>query len=363
MALSLAPRGSCFVVHATTATARLLHASPWQRLKSALAPFTRGCGILWDDVMWARKVSMQLKAGEDVPPLDRRRLKQVHLDLARSAPAVAFFAVPIAGYLSPILALRYPKQLLSRQFWLPEHRRDFLRWDLEYAQLWQRQLRVLAGPALLVERANARKYGEAAARGASAGAAGEQWPERLSAEQLRSTDAIFRDNGGALGLDALGRAHLLALTRSWPLLLPLTRAVLPLLPAPLLARFCRRLALRVLEDDALLLAAGGAAALSGDDLRQACADRGLTADLQDEESMRRRLDRWLAAHLRAGDRGDGGEAGAGESTDGSGRAVPASAVLHAPAILNVDDDDDDDNQPSPAGAAAGAAAAAAPAAG
>lgn len=59
-------------------------------------------------------------------PIAHLHFTQVSRDVYKAFPVLAIFAVPIVGYLGPILGVLYPKVLLPAQFWTSSQRLEYM---------------------------------------------------------------------------------------------------------------------------------------------------------------------------------------------------------------------------------------------
>ncbi|CAM9104786.1 unnamed protein product [Choristocarpus tenellus] len=93
--------------------------------------FIDGGKLLWRDFGLMRDAQQRKEKGEILSRAEERLIREVPRDIARVLPLAILFAIPIIGNMLPILGARYPKALLSSQFWTRPQHSDFMAQDMQ----------------------------------------------------------------------------------------------------------------------------------------------------------------------------------------------------------------------------------------
>ncbi|CAM9845470.1 unnamed protein product [Discosporangium mesarthrocarpum] len=291
--------------------------------------FTDGLKLLWREILVANDLRRKKGHGEVLSRAEEALLLRVPRDVAKALPLVVFFAIPVIGYLAPYLGLRYPKTLLPAQFWSLEQRKEFVAQDAHAQQI--------VFPVVLqhVHRI-----------GMMPQAPSDMVPKDLSGP-LKSSDisdpdtirfecprylAQFLAKGGAVKLEDLSNQHLQDLSLSINPMPPMKKALLGVIPRPLLLQWLHKEAsliglqdVRILEDMLQFKRLP-----EGNDAMLFCWERGLlcrvalrthadkTINTPVEESciMQARMTAWLSMYNQE-----------------KPLLLPATVILHAPALL------------------------------
>lgn len=230
----------------------------------------------------------------------QRRLMQE--DLRTVLPLVALWALPFVGYISMVLVVFCPRQVLSRQFLKGRDIQDFA--EIEYGQLRKQfpKLGTLFWNSVMVDAKDCIQV--IAKRGQDS--AGPIFDARLI-YQAFATDSVAGDNDITLPLGVLSRvdtyprdylvtlALAAGINQNWPDLIsvPITRSS----PSAWNRSQILRKASDIADDDDLLLDEGhvlnGCASLTDLEVLDACLNRGLPVNVSYEE-----MRRCLTNHLR-----------------------------------------------------------------
>lgn len=305
--------------------------SPYQKLQKWLQPFVAGSKAMYQENKQAWAIRRRLKqdptsADGQLARREMMVLRQAHRDLLKSLPLLAFFCVPLAGYAAPVIGYRFPKQLLPWQFWRADQKTQFLR---EHAEAKAAHHPALVRHLLRLDDRDSRTLERMIA------AAAEDEPDKSSPAllpaQVAELEPFF---AGPAALPRLPTAHVRALARASVVSLAYTppalaNAVLALAPSSMLtARLEKRADELRVDDD--LLRKEGIDELSLSELEFACVERGLVAQYGDIEDLRAALREWLAMY--EDEALAGRDAASAASAAGGASPLPASLLLHAPAL-------------------------------
>ncbi|KAI9907981.1 hypothetical protein PsorP6_016654 [Peronosclerospora sorghi] len=299
-------RGGAPLLLISSSRLRSLSSSPknlslYQKLQKWIHPFVAGSKGLYLENKQAWALRRRVHESNGQAKLTRREillLRQAHRDLLKSLPLLAFFCVPILGYMAPLLGYQFPKQLLPWQFWRPDQKTQFFRQDVEaraktYPDLMQLLLQIQSMQDTLP-------------------------PVKTKQRPTQVTELVpFFQGPGAL--EQLSRQHLVLLAQGvaiYPTFAELNKL---LMPSQLQKKLNRRMTDLSVDDELLLKE--GVDDLSLSELEFACQERGIVTQYGEIETLRDALKEWLSMY----------------DTDHFDPAfnpqrLPSSLLLHAPAL-------------------------------
>ncbi|RHZ24669.1 hypothetical protein DYB37_002691 [Aphanomyces astaci] len=213
--------------------------SAFQRLKkNVLDPFTFGAKELVREnrEAWASRAKLQTTPGVVLTRREMFVLRQAPRDLLKSLPLLIAFAVPIAGYLAPVMGYFYPKWTLPWQFWTPTQKAQFFEDDVRQKESFYKDISQLVA-------------------------------------SVDTTNTFLRDAAASY------------------------TKVITYLPKTHLVQRLEKRAGEITVDDHLLLQPGAVDVLSSAELVFACEERGLVvASYNDEDACRAALNEWLSMY-------------------------------------------------------------------
>lgn len=257
----------------------------WKTTKEVSQHYWTGMKLLVADVRVASRIFKQLTEGRSLTRRERAALLRTTADMFRLVPFAIFVIVPFMELLLPITLKLFPNMLPStfdEPFKAEESRKRQLKARLELARFLQECTEELALTA------NTHASDESAAAMASEVSdfiARVREGERVSNEDLFKYAKLFNDS---ITLDTMGRPQLVALCRYMGLSTYGGSAML---------RFKLQNRLRQLKADDRMIYWEGINSLSTEELKQACAARGMRAVDLPKPALRKQLQDWLELSL------------------------------------------------------------------
>ncbi|RQM30501.1 hypothetical protein B5M09_001621 [Aphanomyces astaci] len=260
--------------------------SAFQRLKkNVLDPFTLGAKELVREnrEAWASRAKLQTTPGVVLTRREMFVLRQAPRDLLKSLPLLIAFAVPIAGYLAPVMGYFYPKWTLPWQFWTPTQKAQFFEEDVRQKESFYKDISQLVAS---VDTTNTFL------RDAAASYTKDSSEDKMDPKMLPAFRDLF---ASPAALSALSTPHLKLLVQATSAS-PFVK-VITYLPKTHLVQRLEKRAGEITVDDHLLLQPGAVDVLSSAELVFACEERGLVvASYNDEDACRAALNEWLSMY-------------------------------------------------------------------
>ncbi|RLN44868.1 hypothetical protein BBJ28_00009695 [Nothophytophthora sp. Chile5] len=284
--------------------------SAYQKLQKWLQPFVAGSKAMYQQNKQAWQLRRRVKdaGGADLTRREMLLLRQAHRDLLKSLPLLAFFCVPVVGYVAPLLGYQFPKQLLPWQFWRPDQKTQFLKEDVQaraayYPELVQLLQQIEHKDETLQEMLELAR------------AAG---PGGLRPTQVSELAPFFE---GPAALPQLSSKHIHTLAEASALFPSFAVLDRLLFRSHLQQRLARRMEELRVDDQQLLRE--GIEDLALGELEFACEERGIAAQFGEIEDLRAALREWLSMY--DSDHFD---------PAANPQKLPLSLLLHAPALSN-----------------------------
>ncbi|KAM7460863.1 hypothetical protein LguiA_028984 [Lonicera macranthoides] len=261
---------------------KLVH---WKHeIVSTLQHYWLGLKLLWVDVRISSRLLLKLAGGKNLTRRERQQLTRTTADIFRLVPFAVFIIVPFMEFLLPVFLKLFPNMLPSTfqdKMKEQEALKRKLNARIEYAKFLQDTVKEMAK-----EVQNSRS-GEI----------------KKTAEDLDGFLSRVRTGGGVANDEILGFAKLfndeLTLDNiSRPRLVNMCKymGIAPFGTDAYLRYMLRKRLQWIKADDKLIQAEGGVEALSEDELREDCRERGMLGLLSVEE-MRQQLRDWLDLSL------------------------------------------------------------------
>ncbi|KAH9092780.1 hypothetical protein Ae201684P_008449 [Aphanomyces euteiches] len=269
--------------------------------KKVIDPFVVGAKDLIRENREAWASRSKLQANPDVV-LSRREmfvLRQAPRDLIKSLPLLIAFAIPVVGYVAPVLGYYYPKWLLPWQFWTAEDKAEFLEEDVRKKATFYPEVASLVAS---IDSSNTFLQDAAA----------DTDREKMDPKTLPEFRELFESPGALEKLSTKHLRLLLRATSASPFV-----GFYAYLPKDTIVQRLERRASEISVDDLLLLQPNGVKDLSVQELIFACEERGLVVPYKDEDACRVALEEWLSMYDTK-----------------QPRAQPSSLLLHAPILAD-----------------------------
>jgi LETM1 and EF-hand domain-containing protein 1 len=234
-----------------------------------------GSKLLYSDVRTASRITRQVLQGQSLTRRERKALLTTAADLFRLVPFAIIVIVPFMELLLPVLLKLFPNMLpstFSEPFAAEEGRKKQLKARIELARFLQDTVEEMA-----LKRDYAHELGEFIARVRSGGP--------VSNDEILKLSAFFQEE---MTLDSMSRPQLVALCRYMGIGSLGSDGVL---------RFQLRNSLRQLKADDRMIYWEGVNSLSLEELKQACAARGMRSVDISKNDMRNELTQWLELSL------------------------------------------------------------------
>ena len=283
--------------------------SMWNQIRS----FPKNAGNLYNDVLTYRNIdaaacTLNNAWGGVVPRRQRAFKRRLEQGLVKVLiPVVGWVAVPVFGSLFIILAVAFPRMMLSYHFLSEKQMRVFAAEECAHRLKYYREVGSYVETAL---RAGGICLA-GAAKGENIGRRGEEYETAGKGIAAGDFAELFESCFAPLksplpDLSSLSRPHLLALAHASGAVPPphyLTTPLFNLVPSSLIERRVSLIMLNILIDDIQLLKEGhqqrGCSDLTDDELLEACLERGLPAGMDVKGIDMRRS---LTSHLDIMDR-------------------------------------------------------------
>lgn len=251
-----------------------------KKVKAIIDVFWIGCKALFKDVRLALKTRRKLGLyhQRDYSKLSReelRHMRQTRQDVVKTFPVTLMFMIPFIGYVAPLLAYFFPKQLLSQQFWHPDQKKEFILEKYERrSQYYQPLIKEVGVTSKEIQNNELLNLCYNVLDG---------WHPSNS-ELLTFKDVFMKCED--LSLQGMPRYHLVKICKCW--LIPTAWY----LPRWFLTNSLRRRILRLRDDDALILR-DGIEILTPECVQQAVQFRGLDEAALCDRLKVHWLDEWV----------------------------------------------------------------------
>ncbi|KAD5803571.1 hypothetical protein E3N88_14931 [Mikania micrantha] len=244
-----------------------------------------GIKLLGADVKISSRLLLKLAGGKSLSRRERQQLTRTTADIFRLVPVAVFIIVPFMEFLLPVFLKLFPNMLPSTfqdKMKEQEALKRKLNARIEYAKFLQDTVKEMAKEVQNTRSGEIKKtaedlddfLGKASLTGAS-----------VSNEEILGFAKLFNDE---LTLDNISRPRLVNMCKYMGIQPYGTDAYL---------RYMLRKRLQwIKNDDRMIQAEGGVRALSEDELREDCRERGMLGLLSVDE-MRQQLSDWLDLSL------------------------------------------------------------------
>ncbi|KAF0853150.1 mitochondrial LETM1 and EF-hand domain-containing protein (ribosome receptor Mdm38) [Andalucia godoyi] len=249
--------------------------------------YWNGCKLLAADMRMATKILGQLTEGRSLTRRERKALLTTAADLFRLVPFAIIVIIPFMELALPLLLKLFPNMLPStfaEPFAAEEDRKKQLKARIELAKFLQDTVEEMA-----LQTQISKKDPEKAKLAKELGLFVERVREAspVSNVEIAKFAKFFRDE---LTLDSMPRPQLFAMCRYMSVSVPGAASDSVL-------RFMLRNTMRQIKADDRMIYWEGVNSLSLEELKQACATRGMRSVNISKTEMRSQLSEWLELSL------------------------------------------------------------------
>ncbi|MES1912767.1 MAG: hypothetical protein MHM6MM_004992 [Cercozoa sp. M6MM] len=248
----------------------------WKHIVAEMKHYWAGAKLLSTDVATASKiVNRKLLRGKAMTRRERRQLQRTVADILRLVPFAPFIIIPFGEVFLPVAIKVFP-EMLPTTMQTEAHKdarvRAQLNARLEMASFLQETVSSMATD--LRTAVSVEEVSEIMAK--------VRHREDVTNDMILRIAPLFSDDAT---LDSMGRRELEAMCRYM--------GVRPIGPDVLLVRLLNAKMESLRQDDLQIIKEGGIESMSGDEIRQACRDRGMRSFGLNTWAVRRNLRRWL----------------------------------------------------------------------
>lgn len=253
----------------------------WGHIKDGARHYWLGSKLLVEDVRTAGRLLLRVLRGHSLTRRERRQMLRTAADLLRVVPFAIFIIVPFMEVFLPLALRLFPNMLPSTfqdSLKREEQMKNQLRLRLEMASFLQDTVREMA-----VKMQSNAKEGETTASADELLSLVERVRagQTLTNDEILSAARIFKDE---VTLDTASRAQLVGMSKYMGL---------NSLGSDAFLRFQLRNKIRAIQLDDQQILWEGVEALSSEELRTACLERGMRATGISNKRMQSQLKQWL----------------------------------------------------------------------